>query len=51
MPVVPSHTRWEMIRLSSHAITRSTWQRSVISISMSFSAAIARQTLLAMGAR
>ena len=29
MPVVPSHTRWEMIRLISHAMTRSTRHRSV----------------------
>ena len=27
--MVPSQTRWEMIRLISQAITRSTWQRSV----------------------
>ena len=32
MPVVPSQTRWEMIRLISQAITRSTVQRSVISM-------------------
>src|SRR5213596_255205 len=29
--VVPSQTMWEMIRLISHAITRSTLQRGVIS--------------------
>ena len=38
-----------MIRLISQAITRSTVQRSVISIPISFSAASARQTLFAIG--
>ena len=51
MPVVPSHTRWEMIRLISHAITRSTVHRSVISSPISFSTASARQTLFAIGDR
>ena len=51
MPVVPSQTMWEMIRLISQAMTRSTWHRSVISIPISFSAASARQTLLAIGER
>ena len=51
MPVVPSQTMCEMIRLISHAITRSTVHRSVISIPISFSAPSARQTLFAMGER
>ena len=51
MPVVPSQTRWEMIRLISQAITRSTRHRSVISIPISFSAASARPTLFAIGDR
>ncbi len=51
MPVVPSQTMCEMMRLISHAMTRSTWQRSVISRSISFSTASARQTLFAIGAR
>ena len=51
MPVVPSQTRWEMIRLISQAITRSTRHRSGTSIPISFSAASARPTLLAMGER
>ena len=51
MPVVPSQTRWEMMRLISQAITRSTLQRSVISMPISFSTASARPTLFAMGDR
>ena len=49
--VVPSQTRWEMIRLISQAIKRSTLQRGVISIPMSTSAASATPTLFAIGAR
>ena len=48
MPVVPSQTRWEMMRLISQAITRSTLHRSVTSMPISFSTASARRTLLAM---
>ena len=49
--VVPNHTRCEMIRLSSQAMTRRTLQRSVISMSISFSTARAKHTLLDIGAR
>ncbi len=49
--VVPSQTMWEMIRLISHAITRSTLQRGVISMPISFSAASAKPTLFAIGDR
>ena len=51
MPVVPSQTRWEMIRLISQAMTRSTRHRSGTWIPISFSAASARPTLFAMGDR
>jgi hypothetical protein len=40
-----------MIRLISHAITRSTVQRGVIVMPISFSAASARATLFAIGER
>jgi hypothetical protein len=40
-----------MIRLISQAITRSTWQRSVIWRPISFSTASDRATLLAIGDR
>ena len=49
--VVPSQTMWEMMRLISHAITRSTLHRGVISMPMSCSAASATPTLFAIGAR
>jgi hypothetical protein len=49
--VVPSHTMWEMMRLISQAITRSTVQRGVMVIPISFSAASARATLFAIGER
>ena len=49
--MVPSHTMCEMMRFISQAITRSTWHRSVTSIPISFSAASASPTLLAMGQR
>ncbi len=49
--VVPSQTMCEMMRLISQAITRSTVQRGVISIPISFSAAIATPTLFAIGDR
>ncbi len=46
MQVVPSHTRCEMMRDSSSAITRSTLHRSVISMPNSRSAPNAKATLL-----
>ena len=46
MQVVPSHTRCDMMRESSHAMTRSTLQRSVISMPNSRSALSANATLL-----
>jgi len=49
--VVPSHTMCEMMRLISHAITRSTVQRGVIAIPISCSVASANPTLFAMGER
>jgi len=51
MDVVPSHTMCEMMRLISQAMTRSTVQRGVISMPISFSAASAMPTLFAMGDR
>ena len=51
MDVVPSQTMCEMMRLISHAITRSTVHRGVISIPISFSAASAKPTLFAIGDR
>src|SRR5205809_914776 len=44
MDVVPSHTMCEMMRLISHAITRSTLQRGVISMRISWAAARAEGT-------
>ncbi len=49
--VVPSHTMCEMMRLISQAMTRSTVQRGVISIPISFSAASAKPTLFDIGDR
>ncbi len=49
--VVPSQTMCEMMRLISHAITRSTVQRGVISIPIRRSAASANPTLFAIGDR
>ena len=46
MHVVPSQTRCEMMRDISHAITRSTLHRSVISMPNSRSAPSAKATLL-----
>jgi hypothetical protein len=46
MHVVPIHTRWLAMRESSIAITRSTLQRSVISMLNSRSAPSAKATLL-----
>jgi len=46
MQVVPSHTKCEMMRDSSSAITRSTVQRGVESIPNSRSAPNANATLL-----
>ena len=46
MQVVPSHTRCDMIRDSSIAITRSTMQRGVISTPNSRSAPNEKATLL-----
>ena len=46
MQNVPSHTRCDMMRDSSDAITRRTLQRSVVSIPNSLSAPNANATLL-----
>jgi len=45
MHVVPSQTKCEMMRDSSHAMTRRTLQRSVISMPNSRSAPSAKATL------
>ena len=50
--VVPSETpKWLAMRLSSHEMTRSSWARLGTSICMSFSHAIAHDSLANIAAR